>query len=52
VLIGYGPGVELTYNGKPYDFSQHQGKQEVARFTIKPSQSPASSGMQGNDINQ
>ena len=36
VLIGYGPGVELTYNGDPYDFSKFQGKQEVARFTLNP----------------
>jgi cytoskeleton protein RodZ len=36
VLIGYGPGVELTYNGEPFDFSKFQGKQEVARFTLDP----------------
>lgn len=36
VLIGYGPGVELTYNGEPFDFSKYQGKQEVARFTLNP----------------
>ncbi|WP_455212718.1 RodZ domain-containing protein [Kaarinaea lacus] len=36
VLIGYGPGVELTYNGERYDFSKFQGKQEVARFTLNP----------------
>jgi cytoskeleton protein RodZ len=34
VLIGYGPGVELNYNGEPFDFSKFQGKQEVARFTL------------------
>ncbi len=34
VLIGYGPGVELSYNGEPFDFSKYQGKQEVARFTL------------------
>jgi cytoskeleton protein RodZ len=37
VLIGYGPGVELTYNGEPFDFSKYQGKQEVARFTLNSS---------------
>jgi cytoskeleton protein RodZ len=34
VLIGYGPGVELSYNGEPFDFSKYQGRQEVARFTL------------------
>jgi cytoskeleton protein RodZ len=36
VLIGYGPGVELSYNGETFDFSKYQGKQEVARFTLNP----------------
>lgn len=40
VLIGYGPGVELIYNGEPYDFSKYQGKQEVARFTLDPMGNP------------
>jgi len=44
VLIGYGPGVELTYNGEPYDFSKHQGKQEVARFTLNPDNEKQSTG--------
>ncbi len=35
VLIGYGPGVTITYNGKPYDFASYQGKR-VARFIIAP----------------
>lgn len=35
VLIGYGPGVELDYNGEPYDFSKYQGRQDVARFTLE-----------------
>jgi len=54
VLIGYGPGVELTYNGEPYDFSTHQGKQEVARFTLKSAENanPGASDLQNNDINQ
>jgi cytoskeleton protein RodZ len=52
VLIGYGPGVELTYNGEPYDFSQHQGKQQVARFTLNPSEISNSSDKQENNINQ
>ena len=54
VLIGYGPGVELKYNGEPYDFSQHQGKQEVARFTLNPTDSTnrRNAGGQDNDINQ
>ena len=34
VLIGYGPGVQMIYNGQPFDFSKYQGKQEVARFTL------------------
>ncbi len=34
VLIGYGPGVEIVYNGQPFDFSQYQGKQAVVRFTL------------------
>lgn len=33
VLLGYGPGVELEYNGKPYDFSEYQNR-KVARFTL------------------
>lgn len=33
VLLGYGPGVELEYNGKPYDFSDYQDK-KIARFTL------------------
>ena len=37
VIIGYGPGVEIKYNGKVFDFSQFQGKkQPVARFTLSP----------------
>jgi len=39
VLIGYGPGVSITYNGKPYSFANYQGKR-VARFIIAP-ESPA-----------
>jgi cytoskeleton protein RodZ len=35
VLIGYGPGVKMQYNGEPFDFSKYQGKQEVARFTLQ-----------------
>jgi cytoskeleton protein RodZ len=42
VLIGYGPGVELDYNGEPFDFSKYQGRQEVARFTLEsPEKQPA-----------
>ena len=37
VLLGYGPGVQITYNGEPYDFQKFQGRQEVARFTIDAS---------------
>jgi len=33
VLIGYGPGVKMEYNGQPFDFSSFQGKR-VARFTL------------------
>jgi len=33
VLIGYVPGVTITYNGKPYDIASYQGKR-VARFNI------------------
>jgi cytoskeleton protein RodZ len=40
VLIGYGPGVELSYNGEPFDFSKYQGKQEVARFTLNSTDNP------------
>lgn len=36
VLIGYGPGVEMKYDGRPFDFTKFQGKQEVARFTLRP----------------
>jgi len=39
VLIGYGPGVSITYNGKPYSFANYQGKR-VARFIIA-AESPA-----------
>jgi len=39
VLIGYGPGVTITYNGKPYDFANYQGKR-VARFIIAPESTP------------
>ena len=54
VLIGYGPGVEIKYNGEPYDFSKHQGKQEVARFTLNSDDrsSQSLSGKPINDINQ
>jgi cytoskeleton protein RodZ len=34
VLIGYGPGVKMEYDGEPFDFSKFQGQQEVARFTL------------------
>lgn len=33
VLIGYGPGVAIEYNGESVDFSGHQVK-SVARFTL------------------
>jgi len=33
VLIGYGPGVKMEYNGQPFDFSSFQSKR-VARFTL------------------
>lgn len=36
VILGNGPGVEIKYNGKVFDFSQFQGKQQVARFTLSP----------------
>lgn len=34
VLLGYGPGVKIEYNGTPYDFSEHQGE-KIARFTLE-----------------
>jgi len=33
VLLGYGPGVEIAYNGKSFDFSKYQGDR-IARFTL------------------
>ena len=43
ILLGYGPGVSIEYNGEPYDFSKHQGDR-VARFTLNP---PPSEPVQG-----
>jgi hypothetical protein len=44
VLIGYGPGVELDYNGEPFDFSKYQGRQEVARFTLETPEKQPTTG--------
>ena len=33
VLLGYAPGVEIEYNGKPYDFRRHI-RNKVARFQL------------------
>ncbi|MDH5326220.1 MAG: DUF4115 domain-containing protein [Gammaproteobacteria bacterium] len=35
VILGNGPAVEIKYNGEVYDFSKYQGKEDVARFTLK-----------------
>ena len=33
ILLGYAPGVEIEYNGKPYDFRRHV-RNRVARFRL------------------
>ncbi len=33
ILLGYAPGVEIEYNGEPYDFSRHV-RGRVARFQL------------------
>lgn len=33
VLVGYGPGVKVSFNGKPYEFSVSAGN-NVAQFTL------------------
>lgn len=35
VLLGNGAGVSIEYNGKPYDFSEFQARNQVARFVIQ-----------------
>ncbi|NOZ51781.1 MAG: helix-turn-helix domain-containing protein [Gammaproteobacteria bacterium] len=49
VLIGYGPGVKIEYNGQPFDFSKFQSKR-VARFTLEGVDKDSGSSL-GAEIN-
>jgi hypothetical protein len=34
VFLGYAPGVDLEYDGKPVDVSAHQRSNSTARLTV------------------